>query len=242
MAITAWGSGGGGGLVLSPHTVDVNTVEHWELTDNFVADNDPVNHNFDAGTFVPGYLPGSSSKTCYVCPPTPAATARGAASAALQLTNTYTIAACVYNPGYPGGAQNQVLWRFAPWDQGSDIEANNTLYDLAMNPLTGVLRVFWENGAGVNNTDTLALTLPEYQWSYVAMVVNADGLGGTVYVNDSSEAFTMSNAATGGTSGELNLGNGNQGDPTRFSFYSLIIKDIAATSGQVAALRASVGL
>ena len=231
-----------GELVITPHTVDGDTIEHWELDADLIPDIDNTNNDFDTGLYHPAYLPGSTSKTCCATSPDTVGAITGATNSNLRQTGAFTVAACVYQGKRAGGGTNRVLWRYAPFDQtGDGTEANNTFYDLAYEP-SGNLRVFWENSTGTNNVASTTVNLPEFQWSHVVWTRNSDNVTGRVYVNGVYEEYTQSNAATGATNGVLNLGNGNLGDPSYLAFYSLIVKDIAVTKAQVDAMRKQVGL
>ena len=235
--------GGQRGLILRPHVVDGDTIEHWELGEDLIPDLSPANNDFDVGYYVPGPLPGSTTRSCCVSPLNADYGISGAEGGSLApLSGELSVAVCVYLGTNPGGATNYPLFRHAPFDQGSDTEANNTIYDLAYASTTGALRIFWENGAGNNNTYTTSLNLPEHQWSHVVWTRNSDLVSGSIYLNGVKEDYTMSNAATVSVNNVLNLGNGNQGAPSYLSFYSLIFKDIALTQAQVTSMRGQTGL
>lgn len=240
MAITDWGSGGSG-LALGQHTVDGNTVEHWELGSDLLGDIGATATDFDTGLARRVYFPGATSNLC-TCTNTTTSSDRlmGPQNAGFYTTEI-TYAALVFLSERPGGGTNRHIWRYESPAPNTDVQVF-----LTTNPVTGVIQVGHYSTAATFESDTLALSIPVEQWVHLTYTRSAAGNTGKVWVNNTGETWSTTNGpSTANVSGTTQLCLGNHGDgitATPSSFYSLIIKNTEVNDAAVAAMVAEVGL
>lgn len=121
---------------------------------------------------------------------------------------------------------------------GGETEAANAIGPEIVLDSNNTLSVFWEYGAGVNETFIWTdVVVPPYQWSHIAVVRDDSAQTVTAYLNgyQVSSPWNYTNSPTGGTIAQLGVGGSWDVNSNFFSGYisSLAIVPAALTSSQV---------
>ena len=230
-----YGGAGGGGLVLSPHTEDGDSIAHWEMDGDTTSSIDNPGKNIDSGVYYPCNIPGRTDK---------AGLANGdryyrGVDASPLRTGALTYACALWVD--TTSADIDII-RYSPLN-GALGEANNIQFRVEIRNSDKAIQVSSETGAGATyqNSVTTAV-VPLNEWFHFAFVRNAAETGGNVYINGTAHAWSHTSAPTGGSGGRFCVMNRFDASRLRGNMYSLICKDIEASTAQVQAMQTQMGL
>lgn len=238
-------SGGGGGGFIDPtlnaHTVDGDTVAHWEFNGDATCGVVSPGQDFDVSSLLgwPLVFPGHTRR----CLPDGSSTLprSGVASgdvAALRFpaATAVTVAGCLFL-----SSDHQVDLVKLSTDTGGFSEQ----FVLSATVTTRTMTYGHSTSGSTYETATPSGTPPVFpinEWCWFAGVRNADGKSGTLRINGDSCTWTTSAVGRTTTSQRWSVFNTWDNMRPRASMYSLIIKDIACTTEQLDAMQAQTGI
>lgn len=233
MGFTAFGPVGSPPVILTPHTVDADTVAHWEFNGDGVSD--PAGNDMLTGNYIACPIEASNTKSGMAVSrsaPFRINTYSAALDNSTWTTPSMTLAACVWFDSFSESADllrheifagGQAHWR---WRCLSDGRVGMSL----------------DTVAGFVTSASIA-TIPLNTWTWVAVTMNADGKSGVFRIGGVQESWSIPNPSNiTSTSTSITPMDAWNTNPGKGCMYSLIMKDIAATSLQLDAMKSQTGL
>lgn len=219
---------------MAPHTVDGDTVGHWEF-DGDGSDDSGNGNNMVTGTYIGAPVQGRTDKSSVAMHPT-APLRMNTYSAVLDYITwanyDMTIAACVW---FDSLASSADICRFEAFAGGQAKWRMRCLSDGRIGMSLDTV------GGFITATSTATISLQT--WTWVAVTVNTDGKSGKFRIGAIEESWALANPTNvGGSSQSLTIHDAWNTVPGLACMYSLIMKDISATSGQLNDMQAQTGL
>jgi len=221
------------GQVMSPHTVDGDTVAHWELNGDGV---DVVNgNNMATGKYLACPILGSNTKV------------------GMRVNHSDLFRMNVYNAAldYTTWATPNMTIAMCVWFDSLAIQADLIRLEVyAGGQAKWRIRCLSDGRIGVS-LDTVAgfvtyastMTVPLKTWTWVAVTFNTDGKSGLMRIGATEESWSHPNPTNvGGTSQSITIMDAWNTNPGQGCVYSVIMKDITSTSAQLDAMFSQTGL
>jgi concanavalin A-like lectin/glucanase superfamily protein len=213
------------------HTLDASTLALWKMNDTQAGDytlNDsgPNARNMTTETgisyIVPG--PGAGKRARRITATTKQLRNSNVGGDAAAMAGNWTVKCWVYLDTISG---TQAFFNYAG-DGSLDTQATNYLMSLRVDA-SGVVRMFWEQGAGVNvDTGAPSGTVTAAAWHLIAAVKEND----SVNIGKKKLTFYLDGASLGSVS---NLTNADGGTLAQWHYGASLV---ALTGGQVGNARA----
>lgn len=228
----------------SPHTVDGDTVAHWEFDDDGACDVVSPGQDFsvNASIVYPIIYPGQTTRCL---PDGNLNVARSGVNAghvaALDCgaTTAFTVAGCAFLTGY-----SAPLLKLSN-DSGGFTE--KFVIECQAGPslryghATGGSTYESASHAGGSSTGNRP-GFPLGEWFWFACVKNADGQSGILRVNDDQSTWTTTAVSVTNSSARWSVMNAFDNTRCVGAVYSLILKDIACTTDQLNEMKRQTGL
>jgi hypothetical protein len=231
------GGGGDGPAILQPH-VDTgdDILAHW-LFDGDLTDEKAAFDLNGTSSYAPLYAATTASPMC--------ADLRGSTSgfsrASLGLLDThgsFTFACALYLNALPTSGNWKPIVRSSPPAGGSG-SANNGRIQVRIHD-DGTVFYTHQYDNKISQSYTSTMTFPVGEWVYFAVTRNAAGTAILLRINDTEETETGLTGPNNGGSARFELFEEWDGDDFTGYAYSALFSDEEKTSGQLAAMKATV--